>query len=43
MHRLIVENCAALSHCIFDYVVAQEQAQLEASQIAKEEGWLQGC
>ncbi|MDA7769623.1 hypothetical protein N9L44_07145 [Porticoccaceae bacterium] len=27
----------------FDYVVAQEQAQLEASQIAKEEGWGQGA
>ncbi|MDA9583483.1 hypothetical protein N9R70_03460 [Porticoccaceae bacterium] len=27
----------------FDYVVAQEQAQLQASQIAKEEGWGQGA
>ena len=27
----------------FDYVVAQEQAQLDASQIAKAEGWEQGA
>jgi hypothetical protein len=27
----------------FDHVVAQEQAQLEASQIAKAEGWEQGA
>ena len=27
----------------FDYVVAQEQAQLQASQVAKTEGWVQGA
>lgn len=27
----------------FDYIVAQEQAQLEASQVAKDEGWEQGA
>ena len=27
----------------FDYVVAQEQAQLEASQVAKTDGWEQGA
>ncbi len=27
----------------FDYVVAQEQAQLDASQVAKAEGWEQGA
>ena len=27
----------------FAYIVAQEKTQLEASQIAKEEGWAQGA
>ncbi|MCS5593455.1 MAG: hypothetical protein NZ730_02655 [Porticoccaceae bacterium] len=27
----------------FDYVLAQEMAQLEASQVAKAEGWEQGA
>jgi len=34
---------APRNQLFFDYVVAQEQAQLQASQIAKKEGWEQGA
>jgi len=34
---------ATRNQLFFDYVVAQEQAQLQASQIAKKEGWEQGA